>query len=91
MSFDYADGQSFRNNCLRSRVFSKRDKVGCERQVFARDRVATYQQLVYRIGTSRAASLVSGYPQAIAITCCVSNSLNSCLTFSLAARLPELR
>src|ERR1035437_4130541 len=70
-----------RNNCLRSRLFSKRDKVGCEARSSPWIGSRPTNSLWTGSEPSRAASLVSGYPHAIAMTRCVRSSLNSCLIF----------
>jgi len=76
-----ASASLMRNNCLRSRPFSKRDRVGCEARSSPWIGSRPTNSLWTESEPSRAASLVSGYPHAIAMTRCVRSSLNSCLIF----------
>jgi len=75
-----ANASVMRNSSFRSGAFSKRERVGCKpgpRRRRDPDRPATCG-----IGSdaSRAASLASSYPKAMAMTRCVINSRNSCCT-----------
>lgn len=81
-----ANASAKRARCLRSGAFSKRDRVGCEARSAPAIGSRPTSSLCTGSAASRAASLASSYPQAMAITRGVNSSCNACSTLPVWRR-----